>query len=274
MQNVSFLQWVVSGASQHGGHNILCSACCCTFLTPYSIQAVRTSTILHLRSCASFTLIFQSWNGGSCTVFLRTSHLGLGQEIKSSRCMLSSPALWGHTIATRTSKTSMWFVLKDCLSKSEGYRMRGVSCLVPCQLYRHVCQIVLRSLGSIQIWSGSAIAVLSKFLNNIPTESSPTASHLKTRQQPRRKLKILSLNCNGLKGSNKQAEFHDLVELHQPDIIGGWESKIDPSIPICSIFWDKFEGFRKDRTTSGGSVFIVIQNDLTIVKEPHFDVED
>ena len=104
--------------------------------------------------------------------------------------------------------------------------------------------------------------------------SSPTTCYQKARKQTKRKLKVLPLNCNGLKGSNKQAEFHTLVELHQPDVILGRESKIDPSIPTSSIFWDKYKMFRKDRTASGGGVFIATRNDLTALREPRFDVGD
>ena len=84
---------------------------------------------------------------------------------------------------------------------------------------------------------------------------------------------MLSLNCNGLKSSNKQAEFFALTDLHQPDIIVGCESKIDPTMPSGSIFRDRFEVFRKDRTATGGGVFIAIRRDLTAVEEPRFDVQ-
>ena len=105
--------------------------------------------------------------------------------------------------------------------------------------------------------------------------SSPSAHHSskRTKSKPRRKLKVLSLNCNSLKSSNKKAEFHALLDLHQPDVIMGCESKIDPSIPTGSVFWDKFDVFRKDRTSSGGGVFIAIRNDLAAVQEPRFDVQ-
>ena len=40
----------------------------------------------------------------------------------------------------------------------------------------------------------------------------------------RRKLKILSLNCNGLKSLKKKAQFNAIINLHQPDVILGCES--------------------------------------------------
>ena len=65
---------------------------------------------------------------------------------------------------------------------------------------------------------------------------------------------MLSLNCNGLKSSNTQAEFFALPDLR-------YESKIDPTMPSGFIFRDRFEVFRKDRAATGG-VFIAIRRDL------------
>ena len=56
--------------------------------------------------------------------------------------------------------------------------------------------------------------------------SSPTIPALPRKKPVERKLKVVSLNCNGLKGLTKRAEFHSYIELHQPDIILGCESKL------------------------------------------------
>ncbi|XP_048579020.1 uncharacterized protein LOC125560735 [Nematostella vectensis] len=88
----------------------------------------------------------------------------------------------------------------------------------------------------------------------------------------RRKLKILSLNCNGLKSPAKKSQFQSLVALHDPDVILGCESKINAIIPTYSIFPENYEVYRRDRTASGGGVFIAVRNDLTAVEERGLDV--
>ena len=72
----------------------------------------------------------------------------------------------------------------------------------------------------------------------------------------------MSLNCNSLKSVEKQAEFYSLIELHEPNIILGCESKLDQSIASYSVFPPNFEVFRKDRNVSGGGVFIAVRDDL------------
>ena len=93
-------------------------------------------------------------------------------------------------------------------------------------------------------------------------------------QRPRkRKLKVISLNCNGLKGPGKVSEFHSLIELHEPDIILGCESKLDYSILSYSVFPDLYDIFRKDRTRFGVGVFVAVRSDLAAVEERRLDVD-
>lgn len=89
----------------------------------------------------------------------------------------------------------------------------------------------------------------------------------------KRKLKVFSLNCNGLKGLTKRAEFHSYIELHQPDIILGCESKVDTDIPTYSIFPESYDIVRKDRSSSEGGVFIAVRNNLVGVKVRRLDVK-
>ena len=39
-------------------------------------------------------------------------------------------------------------------------------------------------------------------------------------------IKIMMLNCIGLKGPSKQAAFHAILDIYKPDIIVGCESKL------------------------------------------------
>lgn len=105
--------------------------------------------------------------------------------------------------------------------------------------------------------------------------SSPRGSKIHSDQPifKKKKLKVLSLNCNGIKSMKKKADFHAIAELHNPDIIIGCESKIDSSVSTQSVFPENYEVFRKDRTVSGGGVFVAIRNDLIAVEECNLDVE-
>ena len=61
---------------------------------------------------------------------------------------------------------------------------------------------------------------------------------------PTKKLRVLSLNCNSIKGAKKQAEFCALADLYDPDLILGCESKIDSSVPTYSVFPERYEVFK------------------------------
>ena len=97
--------------------------------------------------------------------------------------------------------------------------------------------------------------------------SSPFSVHLQRRKKStKRRLKFLSMNCNGLKSNSKKVTFNSMIDLHQPDVTLGCETKIDPSVPIYSIFPDT----RKDTSLSGGGVFIAVTKSLIAVEESLF----
>ena len=113
----------------------------------------------------------------------------------------------------------------------------------------------------------------SSSLGPLLHSSSPTSSAPPRRKPAKRKLKVISLNCNGLKGSAKRSEFESHIELYHPDIISECESKLDADIPTYSIFPESYNIFREDRSSSGGGVFIAVRNDLVAVEGKRFDVE-
>lgn len=100
--------------------------------------------------------------------------------------------------------------------------------------------------------------------------SSPIA---RAPQQKRRKLKIISLNCNGIKSPTK-SEFLTLIDLHKPDIVLGCESKLDSTIPSYSVLPSTYDIFRKDRSLHGGGVFIGVRNDIITTEEVRLDVHN
>ncbi len=44
------------------------------------------------------------------------------------------------------------------------------------------------------------------------------------------------INCNGLKGTSRFTEFQTLLNLHNPDIVLGTESKLHNDILTYSVF--------------------------------------
>ena len=94
------------------------------------------------------------------------------------------------------------------------------------------------------------------------TSSTDQKQHLNQSKSTNRKLKFLSMNCNGLKSNSKKAAVNSMINLQQPDAILGSESTIGSPVPAYSIFRDTYEIYRKDRSLSGGGVFIAIKKSL------------
>lgn len=113
----------------------------------------------------------------------------------------------------------------------------------------------------------------------VPEDSStPTKTQGQTKLPPKSKrittpkLKTMVINCDGLKSEKSRVTFQAAVADHSPDLIIGCESKLDQSIPTYSIFPEDYNVIRKDRTQSGGGVFIAIKESLISVDKPEFDV--
>ena len=119
-----------------------------------SLFALNFPTVLHQRGCARITSQFQSRNGGSCTVFFGQAvrHFGLGQAVKSTHCMLSSPALWGNTTQSWTSKKNH-VVCAAKQSRVTRRLLNARSALFGTMSTVPICLLdLMRTLGSIQIW--------------------------------------------------------------------------------------------------------------------------
>ncbi len=71
----------------------------------------------------------------------------------------------------------------------------------------------------------------------------------------------MSVNCRGLKGTNKQLDLIELAEEHKPDIICGTQSHLDKNFSN-SVFPPGYDVEREDRDCHGGGVFIAVHNDL------------
>ena len=86
--------------------------------------------------------------------------------------------------------------------------------------------------------------------------------------KPQNKLKIITINVNGLKGVDKKAAFHVFIDTEQPDVILGQESKLDSAHSNSEIFPPGYNKnvFRKDRDAHGGGVFIAARDELDVAE--------
>ena len=83
---------------------------------------------------------------------------------------------------------------------------------------------------------------------------------LGSRKNCKKPIKLMIINCNGIKSQSKQAAFCESIAHHKPHIIFGCESKISHDIATYSIFHENYSVHRKDRNSQG--VFIVIKETL------------
>jgi hypothetical protein len=87
--------------------------------------------------------------------------------------------------------------------------------------------------------------------------------HRKSKTPHHNRLRIININCRSLRSQTKQIELQDIIETHDPDIILGCESHLDPQISSSEVFPEQFSNpYRKDKASGEGGVFIATKNDL------------
>ena len=142
------------------------------------------------------------------------------------------------------------------------------------QIWGHHCLIVIVSLVSIEALAdeNSDESLLDSDCFEPRNTSTPTKATdkntktLKNKKSPR--LETMVINCDGLKGQKSRLDFQAAVAHHTPDIILGCESKLDATLPTYSIFSEDYNIICKDRTSSGGGVFIAFKNSNVTVDLP------
>jgi len=81
-------------------------------------------------------------------------------------------------------------------------------------------------------------------------------------------IKIISTNCNSIKGNIKNCEFPALLHQHDPHVILGCEFKSDSTFPTYSLFTPHYtEVHWKNRTKLCGGVFCAIRGDVLTTEE-------
>ena len=83
-------------------------------------------------------------------------------------------------------------------------------------------------------------------------------------------LRILLLNCRGIKSNQKRADLHGLLNTECPDIVLSTETHLDSNIHDAEIFPPDsgYKVMRKDRDRNGGGVFIAYKENLIVTKMP------
>ena len=76
----------------------------------------------------------------------------------------------------------------------------------------------------------------------------------KTRGQSKASIRLLSINVNGIKSTEKVTDFNQLIDSIKPDVIIGCESKLDDYVLTTETFPVNYNVYRKDRNTFGGGV--------------------
>jgi hypothetical protein len=113
--------------------------------------------------------------------------------------------------------------------------------------------------------SGESLELSNSFKSL--SECSDTESNFITKglyNKPNRNtIRIMSVNCRSLISDNKKIAMQDLIETHNPEIILGCKSHLDPQINSSEVFPSNYGNpYRKDRKLGEGGVFIAIRNDL------------
>ena len=88
-----------------------------------------------------------------------------------------------------------------------------------------------------------------------------------------KKVKIMIMNCNGVKRSSKQAAFLAPLDIHRPDVVLGCESKLCNSMCSYEFFPRNHTVFRKDRNVNGGEVFVATSDRIISYEIPELDTD-
>ena len=81
------------------------------------------------------------------------------------------------------------------------------------------------------------------------------------------------INCNGVKGPSKQAAFLATLDIHKPDIVLWYESKLCNSMCTYEFFFTNYTILRRDSNVYGGWVFVATSDRIIFYEIPHLDTD-
>ena len=164
--------------------------------------------------------------------------------------------------ALQCDSCDQWVHIKcDGISKEEYKRFQEIKHLVfecpKCKLFTFTDSFFNKSGESLEL--GNSFQSLSECSD---TESNFIIKGLYNKPN-RNTIRIMSVNCRNLISDNKKIAMQDLIETHNPEIILGCESHLDPQINSSEVFLSIYGNpYRKDMKLGEGGVFIAIRNDL------------
>ncbi|XP_072051753.1 uncharacterized protein [Amphiura filiformis] len=103
---------------------------------------------------------------------------------------------------------------------------------------------------------------------SLPKKQKPTIRKCK-KPQPKRQLKVMVVNFQSVK--NKVAGLAACLDIHEPDIVLGSETWLNPDVGSKELFPGNYTVIRKDRKDSHGGVLIALKNDLVFTHKPDLD---
>ena len=77
------------------------------------------------------------------------------------------------------------------------------------------------------------------------------------------------INFGSLISHDKHLQLCQFIETYKPDVILGYETKLEPSIQSSSIFPDEYtmsQQNRKDRAYGGGGVLIAVRGNIIVAE--------
>ena len=108
--------------------------------------------------------------------------------------------------------------------------------------------------------------------NQVDAEQQKKPNKRKSRTNNRDSMKILLINFQSIK--NKSADLEQLIYHHQPDIIQGTETWLNPDISSSEIFPSNYTVFRRDRKTDDhGGVIFACKKDIIVTERKEFSSE-
>ncbi|VDI37763.1 Hypothetical predicted protein [Mytilus galloprovincialis] len=169
--------------------------------------------------------------------------------------------------ALQCDSCDQWVHIKcDGITKQEYKQFQEIKHLIfecpKCNLFTFTDSFFNASGESIDLSNSfQALSDLSDKPNN--SMDSTIDSVTTNQSQHKRGLRIMSVNCRSLISSTKHLDLQNLIETHNPDIILGCESHLDPQIASSEVFPINYSNpYRKDRKLGEGGVFIAAKSDL------------
>ena len=104
-------------------------------------------------------------------------------------------------------------------------------------------------------------------VEKIPNINTQEEQHQRKSTKERKGVKIMIMNCRGLKGTGKRKQMERTLKTHNPGILLGTESFLDNTFKNSEICPTEYTAIGNDRNSNGGGVFIAYREDLILTEK-------